>query len=84
MLSLIVQWLAKSNAAKVGTGAMTGGGFLALIFTLHQDVKSDIRQETMDRKEYVELVVKPLKEDTKETKQLVKEIRDYLIKQKNP
>ena len=86
MWGVFTSWLIKSKGAKIGAGAASGSGLLALIFGLHSDVSSKIEKQETRLKEHVQLSLVPikventnLKEDVKETKQMVREIRNHLL-----
>lgn len=92
MWATLLGWLLKSKAIKAGAGAVGGSGLLALIFSLHTDVTTKIEKVAVERKEYIELVLKPLevkinnlKDSSNETKQMVRDIHAYLLdtKKKN-
>ena len=94
MLSTILNWILKPNVAKVGGATIGGGGIVALILGLHSNVtgKIDNISKTVkeDRREYVALSMEPLKteisnlkKETKETKHLVRDIHNYLLKSSN-
>ena len=86
MVGQVLTLLAKSKGMKVGAGAIGGSSLLALIFSLHTDLSTKIDEEKAERKEYIELVLKPLeaelrslKGETTETKQMVRDIRNHLL-----
>ncbi len=86
LFSILIQ----SKLAKTGAGLVTGSGVLVLILGLHQDVLTKIEKQKLANKEYVGLVLTPveteirhLKENTKETKQLVRDIHNYLLRRNN-
>lgn len=85
----LLTFLFKSKGAKAGAGLVGGSGFLALIVGLHADVTGKIERETIDRKEYVKLVLEPMRTEIKglqkgqdETKVMVRDIHNYLLKSK--
>lgn len=76
----------KSNIAKVGAVSIGSTGILALVLNLHAGVTARLDNEISNRKEYVELVLKPmqteisnLEKETRETKLLVRDIHSYLL-----
>lgn len=94
MWAAIFEWLLKSKAAKLSGATIGGGGIVALILGLHSNVtgKIDNISKTVkeDRREYVSLSMEPLKteisnlkKETKETKHLVRDIHNYLLKSSN-
>ena len=83
----------KSKAAKVGAGAIPGGGVLALIFYLNTTVNAKVDKQGIESKsytqEYVRMAIEPvkteitnLKEIQKETKKMVRDIHNFLLKSK--
>lgn len=89
MLAQMLNWFVGNTKVKVGTGILGGGGFITLILFLHSDVTAKIMAEKTNRKEYVNLVLKPLhteisnlKEDIKTTKGMVRDIHNYLLNKK--
>lgn len=82
--------LAKSKSIKVGLGAAGGSTLIALIFGLHIDVTEKIEDQERKQKEYVQMVLRPIeieimnmKDDTKETKEMVRDIRNHLLNKRN-
>lgn len=82
-----IAWLLSSKSAKMGAGAIGGSSLLAIVFGLHTDVTHKIEKERVAQKEYVELVLEPIKTeikhlsgDSRETKQLVRDIHNHLLK----
>ena len=89
MWSLLVSWLVKSKAAKVGAGVASGSGILGLVLGLHYDVTNRIDKVKADRAEYVQLVLEPVnreishvKDGIDETKDMVRDIHNHLLKTK--
>lgn len=90
MIATILGWFMKSKGAKIGAGALSGGGLVAIILSLHANVMTKIDQQKKDQKEYVNLSIKPIeteisyiKKEQIETKSMVRDIHNYLIKAKN-
>lgn len=90
MLSMFLGWVLKSKAVKVGAGALSGTGVLALIFNLHTDVTQKIEKQDVAHKEYVQMSIEPVQRDINnlvkeaaETKSLIRDIHHYLLKSKN-
>lgn len=72
--------------AKIGVGAAGGGSLMALILGLYQDINHKIEKQDLIQKERVMIVVKSLedkifqlKDETKETNQMVKEMKAILV-----
>ena len=89
MLIRLLGGLMKSKGLKMGAGAHSGGGLIVLILGLNNDISNKLIAQKAEQKEYVQLVLKPLqtqiaylKEETRETKQLVRDIHNYLLKKK--
>jgi len=89
MIASILQWLIKSKGVKVGGTLLGGGSMVALLLGAHADITTKIEKQDERQKEYVQLMLKPietemrhLKEETKETKGLVRDIHNYLLKNK--
>lgn len=79
----------KSKGLKVGAGALGGSGLIVLILGLNNDISNKLAAQKAEQKEYVQLVLKPvyteimyLKQETRETKQLVRDIHNHLLKSK--
>jgi len=95
VLYTILGWIMKSKVAKVGGGVIGGSGVLfALVFGLNKDLKTELndKMREMDKshKLYVQLVLKPVEIEikhlnghVKETKQMVRDIRNHLLKSNN-
>jgi hypothetical protein len=93
MLIRVVSWLIESKGAKLGAGAVGGGGVLILVLGLHSNVTGQLqiqKKEQLDfTREYVSLTIEPLKveisnlkKDSEETKRMVRDIHQYLLKNK--
>ncbi len=89
MLTTLLGWIVKSKAVKVGAGALGGSGALALIFGLHYDIKQEVGIQKKDQKEYVHLVLEPLKVEIKnlnkdivETKLMVRDLHKHMLRNK--
>ena len=83
----------KSKAAKVGAGAISGGGVLALIFYLNTAVNAKVDKQGIESKsytqEYVQMAIEPIKTEITnlkkvqdDTKKMVRDIHNYLLKTK--
>lgn len=90
MWTIILGWVLKSKAIKVGVGAVGGSGLLALIFNLHADITQRIDREVENRKEYIQLVISPLqsevsnlKDGVNETKVMVRDLHNHLLNKNN-
>lgn len=88
-IAAILEAIMKSKSFKVGAGAISGGVLIALILSLHSGVMAKIDKQENEQKEYVLLVLEPvkteiahLKEDQKEIKNMVRDIHNYLLKSK--
>ncbi len=87
MWSQLIGWIMKTKAAKIGGSVLGGGGLIALVFGLHQNVNSKIDRVEDRNKEHVQLLLEPvkteikhLKKEVKETKDMVRDIHNYLLK----
>jgi len=90
VFTALLSFLVKSKGIKLGAGAVTGSGLVALVLGLHNDVTSKIEKQEQDQKEYVELILKPvqvqiqgLQKDQSETKTMVRDIHTYLLNKRN-
>lgn len=89
MFGQILGWIIKSKSIKVGGGVIGGSGLVVLLMGLHSDVTGKIEKQDVLQKEYVGLMLKPieteiryLKSEQKETKSMVRDIHNYLLKSK--
>lgn len=89
MLSMFLGWVLKSKAVKLSAGVLSGTGILTLIFNLHADVSTRIDKQEVRQKEYVQLSIAPVQRDIShlakeqaETKSLIRDIHNYLLKSK--
>lgn len=68
MLNQILDWIMKSKGVKVGAASLTGGGVIVLILGLYTSVKSESKVQELRLKEYVHLVVAPIKTEIQNLK----------------
>ena len=90
MLDAILGWILKSRGIKIGAGVFSGGGILFLIFNLNAQVSEKIKYQELKQREYVLLVIEPIKTEInnlklmqRETKDMVRDIHNYLLKSKS-
>lgn len=90
MFAQLLGFLMKSKGAKVGAGAVGGSGLLALVIGLHADITGKIEKQDVAHKEYVQLTLKPvevqiqgLQKEQAETKVMVRDIHNHLLKKQN-
>lgn len=90
MLIQVFSWMLKTKAGQGLAVGTASGSLLALIFSLHNDVIGKIEAQRVERREYVQLVMKPveveiknLKKETVETKELIKDIHKHLLRKGN-
>ena len=89
MFSTLLGWLMKSKGIKIGGSVLGGSGLILLFMGLHTSVNGKINKQDADLKIYVGLVLEPvrteitnLKKEMSETKTLVRDIHNYLLKSK--
>jgi putative effector of murein hydrolase LrgA (UPF0299 family) len=83
-----ISWIMESKL-KIGAGAASGVGILTLIFNLNTSVLKKVEKHEAQLKEHVQLVLRPvqiqiknLREEQKETKKLIMDIHNYLLESK--
>lgn len=89
MLATILNWLVKSKGAKVGAGALSGASLVALLLGASAQINSRFEKQEARQKEYVTLSLKPIeieikyiRQAQKETKSMVRDIHNLLLKSK--
>ena len=89
MIAQLLGFLMKSKGVKFGVGALGGSGIIALILGLNVGVKADLNMQEVRLKEYVQLVIAPIKTEIKNlkvnvdnTNTKVNAIHEYLLKNK--
>jgi len=86
-------WIMASKGAKFGIGAAGGTSLVAMVLGLHTDVTTRIDIQKIEQKayvrEYVQLTMRPvqveienLHRNSRETKEMVREIRNHLLNKK--
>ena len=95
MLLQILGWIMKSKAAKVGGGVIGGSSVLfAFVFGINKELKTDMNNKMIqmdkDHKAHVQLVLKPVQTEMKhlnihikETKEMVRDVRNHIMKSNN-
>lgn len=93
MWSAIFSTFVKGNGIKIGVAAGGSISVFTLIMSLHGNISKKIEDSQKEQKsymrEYVELTIRPIttelknqKVHIKETKELVRDIHNYLLKRK--
>ncbi len=85
----LLGFIMKSKSAKVGIGALGGSGVLVLVMSLHADITGRIEAQDFSQRERTILMLAPLnteisnlKSEQTETKDMVRDIHNYLLKSK--
>lgn len=89
MWTQIVGFIMNNKSVKMGAGALGGSGIILLAMGVHADITNKIDKQDAMQKEYVQLVIEPiriqiegLQKDQTETKAMVRDIHNYLLKNK--
>ena len=90
ILTAILGWVMKSKGAKLGAGAISCSGLIAVIFNLNAGINNKIDKQDTLHKEYINLSMKPiqteinsLKTVQSDIKVMVRDIHNYLLKTKH-
>lgn len=63
MMETLISWFLASKSAKIGASVGAGGGVIALILGLHQDIKLEIVETERRAKIYSELQSQSVKQE---------------------
>ena len=90
MFSDLLKWLFTSTKGKVTSLAGSGVAIVVLVMAVQADVGKKLDKQEGRLKEYVNLTIKPIQTDIKnlyreqtETKNMVRDIHNYLLKSQN-